>query len=88
MVFNHQWKVVLGAPPIVCAELWDMIEVKQSKVSSNQREHHLLWALMLLPTYKEEAGLAKDAGGSDDSDAVDEKTFHRWACFFQCNFFD
>ena len=41
------------------------------------KSNHLLWALVLLHTYKYESELARDSDGLDGT--VDEKTFHKWA---------
>ena len=70
----------LWCTPTVCARLWDLLEPEQRRMPSNHKQHHLLWALMLLHTYKYESELARDSGGLDGT--VDEKTFCKWAWLF------
>lgn len=78
--FKRFWRHKFGATPLVCSVLWDRLEAALEQMPNNKQLKHLLWGLMLLRTYADEADLAKDAGGQDG--CVDGKTFRKWAWLF------
>lgn len=60
---------LFGTSPTICTEIWAMIEPRIPFVL----HHHLLWGLLFLKLYANEAALCGMVGG------VDEKTFRKWS---------
>ena len=71
---NLRFRSTFGVSTIVCAKVWELIDLKNT-IKNNTKPSHLLMALMFLKLYCPERVFSSIAG-------VDEKTCRKWAWLF------
>jgi hypothetical protein len=78
--FDSRSQAHFCAEPEICADVWMRLNMDNADLDAPDDKIaepcHLLWALLLLKTYKTESVLAGLCGG------VDEDTFRKWAWHF------
>ena len=75
VVFLERWMSTFRAPPVVCCELWEMIDPHNTMPAGVQLMH-LLWGLYVLRVYSTAESRAQAVG------KVDEKTYCEWSLLF------